>query len=183
MKHLFLVVAILIANLSFSQNKYITKTGTVVFEASVPSFEEVKAKNTSTTAILNTENGEFAALVLIKGFRFKNALMEEHFNENYAESDQFPKATFKGTISNFTIDKLTLSSTSFTYNGELTFHGKTKALENFTLNMSVTEDHTILISGEFIVEVSDFDIKIPKVVSNKLSKEVEVVFDFNLIKK
>ena len=88
---------------TFAQQKYLTKTGQISFEASVPSFEEVAAKNNSVTAILNTENGEFAALVLVKAFRFKNALMEEHFNENYAESHLYPKATFKGKIKDYNI--------------------------------------------------------------------------------
>ena len=66
-----------------SQGRYITKTGEINFEASVPSFEEVKAKNSNVSAILNSDNGEFATLALMKGFRFKVALMEEHFNENY----------------------------------------------------------------------------------------------------
>ncbi|MBT8273073.1 MAG: YceI family protein, partial [Bacteroidia bacterium] len=78
-----LVFVLLFAVMSgFAQQKYLTKAGTLSFEASVPSFEEVAAKNEAVTAILNTENGEFAALALVKGFRFKNALMEEHFNEN-----------------------------------------------------------------------------------------------------
>ena len=77
----------LISFFAFSQEKYLTKTGTLVFEASVPSFEEIKATNTNVTAIFNASNGEFATLALVKGFRFKNALMEEHFNESYAESD------------------------------------------------------------------------------------------------
>mgnify|MGYP000038271939 CR=1 FL=1 len=101
MKKLVLLFIFISIN-SFSQSKYYTKTGVVNFEASVPSFEEVKAHNKSVTAIFNSETGEFAALVFVKGFRFKNALMEEHFNENYAESDQYPKATFKGKILNFT---------------------------------------------------------------------------------
>ena len=66
---LFLISATLMA-----QTKYLTKTGTVGFEASVPSFEEVKASANNVTAILNIENGEFAALVLVKGFRFKKCL-------------------------------------------------------------------------------------------------------------
>ena len=182
MKRLVLLLTLLVTTVSFAQSKYLTKTGTVTFEASVPSFEEVKATNKNTTAIFNTENGEFAALVLVKGFRFKNALMEEHFNENYAESDDFPKATFKGTINNFS--KQTLDSEgNTTYNGSLTFHGKTKTFESNTINISKNTEGLILISGEFSVNVSDFDIKIPSVVSNKLSKEVTVSFNFELKQK
>ena len=83
MKKVTYLILLLVSLSITSQNRYLTKTGTVEFEASVPSFEEVKAINNSTTAIINSETGEFAALVLIKGFRFKNALMEEHFKSDY----------------------------------------------------------------------------------------------------
>ena len=99
----FLLNGVLIVN---AQEKFITKSGVINFEASVPSFEEVKAKHQSVSALLKS-NGEFASLALVKGFRFKVALMEEHFNENYAESSKFPKATFKGKIKGFDISKLT----------------------------------------------------------------------------
>jgi polyisoprenoid-binding protein YceI len=182
MKYLLLPFAVLFIGISFAQDKYLTKTGTVTFEASVPAFEEVKAKNENTTAIINTNNGEFAALVLVKGFRFKNALMEEHFNENYAESDDFPKATFKGAIANFSFKEIEITPNTASYNGTLTFHGKTKVLENMTLNISKSKDDNILISGAFLVNVSDFGIEIPKIVSNKLSKEVAITYQFILVK-
>jgi len=163
----------------FTQNKYLTKTGIVDFEASVPSFEEVKAKNNTATAIINTDTGEFAALVLIKGFRFKNALMEEHFNENYAESHKFPKATFKGKLNNYDSNNII---DSYTLNGELTFHGVTKPLVDVpvTLNM---DDSTISVSGEFVTNASEFNIDIPKIVRNKIAQDVTVSFNFDLKKQ
>lgn len=164
-----------------AQTKYLTKTGTVNFEASVPSVEEVKAVNKSTTAILNTDNGEFAALILVKGFRFKNALMEEHFNENYAESDKHPKATFKGKIMDFSVDNINSKST-FKIEGILSFHGKTKQIDNVEINITKT-DAIISITGDFKVLVSDFDIKIPKIVRDKVAEEVGIFFEFNLKKK
>lgn len=182
MKKTVLVFVILLVNLTFSQDKYLTKTGTVIFEATLPSFEEVKAKNEATTVILNTDNGEFAALVLVKGFRFKNALMEEHFNENYAESDEFPKATFKGKLINFSKDNLE-TNTTYDYEGSLSFHGKKKTIENFKLNVIRNSDNTISINGELILNVEDFDIEIPKVVSKKISKDIKTTLDFNLNKK
>jgi polyisoprenoid-binding protein YceI len=183
MKKLSLILAFIFTTIGFSQGKYLTKTGIVIFEASVPAFEEVKATNANTTAILNTENGEFAALVLVKGFRFKNALMEEHFNENYADSDDFPKATFKGTISDFSINDITINNNKKIYNGSLSFHGKTKTLTDESLIISKNSDGMIIIKGILNVSVSDFGIKIPKVVSNKLSEEVDVQFEFQLTKK
>ncbi|MFG6685511.1 YceI family protein [Mariniflexile sp. HNIBRBA6329] len=164
----------------FSQTKYITKTGVVNFEASVSSFEEVKAINNSVTAIIEVESGEFAALVLVKGFRFKNALMEEHFNENYAESDKYPKAIFKGNLEDFTMNKLQ-SNSIFKISGTLTFHGKSKKLESIPLNFSKEGDF-INISGNFKVNTSDFDIKIPKVVRDKVSETVAISLNFKLEK-
>ena len=181
MKKLFYILAFISLN-AISQNKYITKNGTVNFEASVPSFEEVKASNNAVTAIINTENGEFAALVLVKGFRFKNALMEEHFNENYAESDTYPKATFKGVIDSFSIKKLSDKSSVFYISGSLTFHGKTKTLEKVAVNISKKEDK-INITGKFTEKASSFDIKIPKIVSNKIADDIEVTFEFLLKSK
>ncbi len=177
MKKIVLLFLILNAN-GIAQEKYITKTGNVNFEASVPSFEEVKATNESTTAIINTDNGEFAALVLIKGFRFKNALMEEHFNENYAESSKYPKATFNGKITDFKQNKLGV----YIINGELTFHGVAQTLENISININYKDD-IILLSGEFISNASDFEIDIPKIVSNKIAQQVRISFDFELRKK
>ena len=162
-----------------AQNKYITKTGIINFEASVPAFEEVAAKSNSVTAIINTENGEFAALALVKSFRFKNALMEEHFNENYAESDQFPKATFKGKIKDFNLEK---TKATYTIDGELTFHGKTKTLKDITIAIEIDKS-TITMNGSFLVKASDFDIEIPKIVSQKISEDISVSFQFELQKK
>ncbi|WP_303316004.1 YceI family protein [Flavivirga abyssicola] len=166
-----------------AQNKYLTKIGQVNFEASVPSFEEIKANNNTVTAILNSENGEFATLVLVKGFRFKNALMEEHFNENYAESDTYPKATFKGKIVSFSFNELSETPKVFKINGTLTFHGKTNQLENMPLEISKSGEGNIIVSGTFTANPADYDIKIPKVVRNKIAESIEVLFNFQLKKK
>ncbi|RED45936.1 YceI family protein [Seonamhaeicola aphaedonensis] len=182
MKHLICIALLCLSTTMFAQSKYLTKTGTVGFEASVPSFEEVKATNSAVTAVINTDNGEFAALVLVKGFRFKNALMEEHFNENYAESDTYPKASFKGKIKDFELSKLTNQSQNFKISGALTFHGKTNQFND--LDVKISKDNEIInISGNFKTLASNFDIKIPKIVRNKIAEDVLVTFNFKLIKK
>ncbi len=177
--HLLLFGCVLIFNINcISQsNKYLTKKGNIQFEASVPSFEEVKAKNNSVTAILNIENGEIAALALIKGFRFKNALMEEHFNENYIESNKFPKATFKGKLINFEKNS---SINKYPIKGVLTLHGKSK---NISITASLhRNDNSLTITSSFICKPEDFDIKIPKIVNNKIAKEIIITLDFQLEK-
>lgn len=164
--------------LGFSQEKKSTKTGEITFEASVPSFEEVKATNKGVSCILNTQTGEIASLALVKGFRFKVALMEEHFNENYIESSKYPKAIFKGKIENFDVSKLTEKEQKFTINGTLELHGKTKNIVSIALIKK--SGNTIIIDNTFTVKPEDFDIKIPSVVSQKVAKTVDVSCHFSL---
>ncbi|GAA0729798.1 hypothetical protein GCM10009430_40310 [Aquimarina litoralis] len=178
MKNILLFLLIIISGSTFSQGKFITKKGVINFEASVPSFEEVKATNSTVTAILNTDNGEIAALALIKGFRFKNALMEEHFNENYIESDDYPKATFKGKLVDF--DKNNIQK-EYIIKGTLSLHGKSKEIE--TKGTLTKNDNNISISSTFITQPEDFNIKIPSIVSKKIADDISVSLNFNLIKK
>jgi len=182
MKKITFFALLFISLSALGQSRYLTKTGLIAFEASVPSFEEVAAENNSITAILNTENGDFAALALVKAFRFKNALMEEHFNENYAESDSHPKATFKGKMENFDFDTLNKINSSLTITGSLTFHGVTIEIKDTSITIKMVDDK-IVLKGSFKVLASDFNIEIPKIVKNKLSDEVSVAFNFELVKK
>ena len=113
---LFLLFLIFTSYFNYAQEKFVTKTGVVNFEASVASFEEVKATHNSVSAILKP-NGDFASIALVRGFRFKVALMEEHFNESYAESNKYPKVIFRGKIQNFNSSKLSNLEKEYTIIG------------------------------------------------------------------
>lgn len=162
---------------SNAQIKYYTKSGILNFEASVPSFEEVKASNTKVTSILNIENGEIAVLALVNGFHFKIALMQEHFNENYAESNKFPKASFKGKIENF--QKNTLEGTKeVLLIGKLTFHGKTN---NVKIPAKITSNkNKITLTSYFKLLSSDYEIQIPTIIRKKVAEEVLIEVTLNL---
>lgn len=162
----------------FAQTKMVTKTGKITFEASVPAFEEIKATNSATTVVLNPATGEIASLALVKGFRFKVALMEEHFNENYMESDTYPKATFKGKIDNFDAAKLTSTAQTYTIKGKMEMHGKTKDI-SIPASIKKTGDG-IEIDSDFTLNTDDYGIEIPSVVSKKVSKKVAVKLDATL---
>jgi hypothetical protein len=172
MKKIIIFVLLFAVNITIAQEKLICKSGVITFEASVPSFEEVKATNKSVTVVLNPKTGEIASLALMKGFRFKVALMEEHFNENYIESDQYPKAIFKGKIEHFDANSLTATPKDFIVNGKLELHGKSVAVKT-VVKMSQTSSGINLVSN-FSVNVSDFDISIPSVVKNKVSNKINV---------
>ena len=179
MKNTILVSIFFLLSISgFTQDKILTKTGQVTFEASVPSFEEVKANHKNVTCILNTKTGEMASLILVKGFQFKLALMEEHFNENYIESDKFPKATFKGKIDDFDLGKITSQNQDFTIKGKIELHGKIKDII-VTAKIKKAKD-AIEITSDFTLNPEDFNIQIPSLVRAKVAKKVAVKFDFIL---
>ena len=180
MKKIIVLLFLFVGILHVSAQKYATKTGNLKFEASVESFEEITAENKNTSAILESSTGEIAVLTLMKGFRFKIALMEEHFNENYIESDKFPKATFKGKVEDFDASKLSSTPKAFKISGDLTLHGKTKKI--ISSAKILKSGDKITITGNFDVKPEDFDIEIPKLVSKKVSEKIKVNFSFGLAK-
>lgn len=180
MKNTFILLCLLTGMFQVSAQKYTTKTGSLKFEASVDSFEEVAAENKNTSSVLESSTGEIAVLGLMKGFRFKVALMEEHFNENYIESDKFPKATFKGNIQDFDVSKLSGTAKAFQISGDLTLHGKTKKITT-TAKISKSGDK-ITVIGSFEVKPEDFGIEIPKLVSKKVADKIAVSYNLSLSK-
>tara|TARA_R110000787_G_scaffold86285_9_gene184066 strand:+ start:212 stop:763 length:552 start_codon:yes stop_codon:yes gene_type:complete len=177
MKNLLFAVVFLSSIFSTvnAQEKFITKSGEINFEASVPSFEEVKATHSSVSAIIKS-NGEFASLALVKGFRFKVALMEEHFNENYAESSTYPKATFKGKVKDFDISELTTDNKEYVVSGIVNMHGVDKKIE--TKAFISKKGDIIFLNTQFVLKPKDFNIEIPSVVSSKIAEEINVSASF-----
>ena len=172
MKNFIIIAMLSVYAIGFSQEKMITKAGKISFEASVPSFEEVKATNTNVTFVLNPETGEIASLALMRGFHFKVALMEEHFNENYMESDRYPKAIFKGKIENFDLKSVTDSPKDYIIKGKLELHGKAQdIMTTARIKMSASG---ISIVSNFAVNASDFNIAIPSLVKSKVSNKINI---------
>lgn len=180
MKNVFLFLCLVISSTLFSQ-KMITRSGEIKFQASMPSFEEIAAKNNTASCLFDATTGEIAVLALVKAFRFKIPLMEEHFNENYIESDQFPKATFKGKVSNFVVSKVTSTKTSFDLEGDLTLHGVTKKVK--TKITFVQSGEKLIANCTFKIKTADYNIKIPSVVKSKIAESVEIDLKFDLEKK
>lgn len=164
--------------ISLNAQKYVDKSGNIKFEASEKLFEPVEAANESVTAVLNADTGDFASLALVTGFRFKNSLMEEHFNENYIESETYPKAIFKGKLIGFDLSSLSDTSIEVEVDGKLELHGKEKQVKTAVSLQKL--NGAIVMKGDFRVSPSDFDIEIPSIVRNKIAKEVLVTISFNL---
>lgn len=180
MKNVVLIVAsLLCSNLAWAQ-KYSSKTGQVSFEASVPLFEDISAKDNNNLVILNVDTGEIASVSMVKNYKFTVKLMEEHFNENYAESAKYPKATFTGKLANFDKAKLTASPQKYTLQGKLNFHGVDKAVTSSATLYA--KDGKIYMQGGFVARPADHNVTIPKMVSKKVAENVNVKYDYILSK-
>lgn len=172
MKKTILIPLLLASFIIFSQEKMITKLGTITIEASVPSFQPVKGTNSNVTFVLNERTGEIASLALMKGFQFEMALMEEHFNENYMETDKFSKAVFRGKIEKFDTNKLTADYQDYIIKGKLELHGKTKEV---IADAKITKSGSrITVLSYFSVNASDFEIPIPSLIKYKLDNKVNI---------
>ncbi len=149
---------------------YMTKTGFIGFYSKT-SLEDIKAENNQVYAVLDPASHHIAFAVLLKGFIFTKELMQEHFNENYVESDKFPKATFSGTCSG-EMDFSKDGTYQVVIKGDLTLHGVTKTIET-TAQLEVKKDH---ISGTsvFKLKPEDFNISIPSIVRDKITSEISV---------
>ncbi|MDD7913078.1 YceI family protein [Polaribacter ponticola] len=157
-----------------SQERYLTKKGAITFYSKAP-MEDITAENNQVLSIIDASSGKMAISILMKSFMFKKALMQEHFNENYVESDKFPKATFKGSILGF--DDIKETATNTQVKGVLSLHGVKKEVI-INANFKKIKD-AILVDGDFIIEVDNFNIKIPAVVAKNIAKKIKVSFKFN----
>ena len=167
----------LFANQAQSQI-FLTKQGKIHF-FSKTKVEVIEAANKTANAVIYASSGKVEWGVTIKGFRFEKALMEQHFNENYMESEKFPKATFKGKIND-------LSSVNFakdgTYNtsatGDMTIHGVTKQMT--VPGQIIVKGGSVQVKSKFDVYYDDFKIEIPGVVRENFTKSMAVDLDATL---
>jgi len=179
MKNLIIITIVLISQ-TINAQKYFTRTGITDFKASVGTFDPIKAKNSSTTAIFKVNTGDIAAQLFVNAFKFKIALMQEHFNENYMDSDTYPKAIFRGKIEDFSLNKLSTQK-DFNLSGSIEIHGIKKEINTIvTINLT---NNTIKIKGSFSVNPRDFDIQIPSIVQNKISKQINITITYELVEK
>lgn len=178
-KTLILAIAILgLGTIANAQDKYFTKTGKITFTSKAP-LEDIEAKNKTAAAIIDTKTGAIQFSVLMKGFEFEKALMQEHFNENYVESDKYPKAEFKGAVVNNNNVNYTKDGTyAAKVKGQLTMHGVTKDIEapaTIKVNNGKLE-----ATSSFNIRLSEYKISIPSIVKDKVSNNVKVEVDTKL---
>lgn len=172
------ICTLLLAVSSTAQDKYYTKSGHIEF-VSKGEIETIQARHKSVTCVLDSKTGAVQFSVLMKGFEFKKALMQEHFNENYVESDKYPKAEFRGQITNNNEIGYTKEGTYTAHvKGKLTLHGQTRDVK--TDGKVMVKDGKLLISSTFAVQASDYNISIPALVKQHISNTVTITVNGSL---
>ncbi|MEO8771306.1 MAG: YceI family protein [Ferruginibacter sp.] len=171
MRSFFLFSFLITTGLSINAQKVYTKNGSISFYSKA-SIENIAADNSQVMSTLDLASGQLQFSILIKAFHFKKSLMEEHFNENYMESDKFPKATFKGNIKDLKIDLTKDGSYPVSVTGDMMIHGVTK---------NITSPGTIIVKGgvatgnaTFKIKLADYKVSIPAVVKDNISETVDI---------
>jgi polyisoprenoid-binding protein YceI len=159
---------------------YITKNGNIRFY-SEGKVEKIDASNRQVNAAMNSNTGDFVFKILMKSFQFEKALMQEHFNENYVESDKYPNATFLGKITN--IKEINFSKEGIypaDVAGKLTIHGVTHEIKE--KGSFEVKKEGVQGKAKFNITLADYNISIPAAVVSNIAKTIEVSVDVPLEK-
>ena len=162
-----------------AQNRWFTRDGHIKFYSHT-AVEDIEADNHQVNSIIDFETGDMAFSLLMKGFEFEKALMEEHFNEKYVESEKYPKAIFEGKLATDQVpnpDKA--GTTTVTVTGKLTLHGVTRDV-SATGSLTADGAGTVQAKATFYVDPDDYDIRIPGVVKEKIADSMEITVDVTL---
>lgn len=151
---------------------YKTGNGTVSFESNA-TLENIKARSTQLRGIISPATNTFSFAIRLNTFHgFNSALQKEHYNENYVESEIYDEATFKGKIVE-EINWLSNGRFEVRAKGEFELHG-VKKTETIAATIELMKDQTVKVTAVFQINLSDYNIKIPRVVHKKLSENIDV---------
>ena len=177
-KFLFVLAAVCLLAAPASAQKFFSRDAKVKFHSD-SKMEKIEAVNKSGTVVLDAATGKMDFKVLIQNFLFEKALMQEHFNENYLESDKYPNATFKGQISN--LNEVNFSKDGaykVNVSGKMNLHGVEK---DITVPGTVTVGGgAVKLSAEFSLKCSDYNIKIEAQKAANISNDIKIWVDASL---
>lgn len=170
-----LVFMVLIPLGIMGQGKFLTNNGIIRFYSHTI-IEDITAVNNKVAAVIDGSSGEVVIIIKMTQFQFEKKKMQEHFNENYVESEIFPKATFSGTILNNHDVKYNIPGLyEVEVKGEMTIHGQTQTLlEAGTVKVTSAG---IVCSTRFKLNPEDYKIKIPRTVRKNISEQMEITVE------
>lgn len=173
MKRTLLVSLIVLSSATAWCQKFSTESGKISFFSDA-AIEDITAENTMVGSLFNSTTGDLVYIVKIKDFIFPKALMREHFNEKYMETEKFPKALFNGKLKGYDVN--VKGPQNVTATGKLTMHGVTKDVQ--VPGTVQFEGGKAIMKAKFMVVLADYDIKIPKLVWQNIAEQIEVKIDF-----
>lgn len=157
---------------SIGQNKYLTNNGVITFYSHTV-IEDITATNEKVAAVIDIEGGKVAIIVVMNEFQFDKKLMQEHFNENYVESEKYPKATFNGLMAGMEqVDFKTPGKYRVQVNGEMMIHGVTRTIS--TEASIEVRQNSIIAHTKFLLNPEDYGIRIPRVVRKNIAEKLEI---------
>ena len=175
----FLFFLILGSGLSYGQTLYRTSVGELSFFSKTPVLD-IEAVNKKVGAILNAGTKTLAIQAKITDFQFPNKLMQEHFNENYLESERFPTTKFAGKIKE-EVDFSKPGTYPVTAEGNLTIHGVTKPVQ--VKGTIVATATAFQVNFSFQVRTADYQIEVPTLVFDKIAETIAISGKLNLVKQ
>lgn len=174
-----LLLALLFIGFQSKAQLFMTTNGEVSIFSKTP-MENIDAVNKTVSSIINTATNEVAVQMRITNFVFPNKLMQEHFNENYLESEKFPSATFKGKIKE-AIDLTVAGTYPITASGTATIHGVTRPID--LKGTIISTGTSLALTCAFEVKLVDYKVDIPKIVFAKIAEVIKVSSKINYTKK
>jgi len=183
MKKLIVALVVLMNCTPAFAQKYLTRTGRIFFDATTKSSpEKIEGVNNEVASIIDAKTGEIIFQAPIKSFKFERELMQEHFNENYMESDKFPKADFRGAIKSLASVNFAKEGTYETIvAGKLTIHGVTNEVS--VPGTVVVNGKGVKLKAKFVVALMDYKIKVPNLVADKVAKNATISVESDLVQK
>lgn len=166
------ILAVTLLQATAAQGKYLTNSGFIRFYSHTL-VEDITADNQKAGAVIDAESGNVAIIVDMVEFQFEKKLMQEHFNENYVESEKFPRGTFNGKIvNNADVDYQSPGTYAVRVDGDMTIHGVTRPVSTEG-TIEVTGDG-IVAKTRFLLNPEDYDIRIPRVVRDNIAEKLEI---------
>jgi polyisoprenoid-binding protein YceI len=168
-------IFILSGIIASAQDRFFTKNGRISF-VSKGNIETIEANHKSVTCVLDTKTGNVQFSVLMRGFEFRKALMQEHFNENYLESDKYPRSEFRGQIANNSaIDYTKDGVYDAKVKGKLTIHGVARDIE--TDGKVTVKGGKPQANATLVIQLSDYKISIPGIHRENINNNVTITVD------
>jgi len=172
-KYFTILIYLVLASLAVKgqDNIYKTSDGVINFKSDAP-LEVITATSKKMEGVIDADALTFAFSLQVRTFEgFNNGLQQQHFYENYLETDKYPEATFYGKI----IEHVNLKvpgTYTIRAKGQLTIHGHTK--ERIIKTVMVSTGNELRAKASFLVPLADHQIEVPRIVNQKIAQEISV---------